>query len=393
MDAAVEAARLTRRFAVSAFQHLAVGDSNVAWSPYSVVQALAMLRPGARGRTAAEIDAVLQLPEAKPEPEPEPEHLSSFLGALNDVLATRSRQPTPADPEQAALRFETANALWGHLHTVWDPAYPAAIERDFGAAMQLVDYRRSPAEITATINGWTAERTHGRIPAILPPGVVTAITRLVLVSAVYLQAPWHEPFSAARTGVGPFTRADGSEVEVPVMHASLHHASVAEGEGWVAARLPLIGGAVAMTIVLPDGSVDEFVRSLTAETFEAVLTSTRRVATLQVALPRWTFRYASSLNDTLAALGMGLAFTDSADFSGMSATDRLTLSAVLHEAFIAVDEAGIEAAAATASIAILASAAYRPAAFVVDRPFVFVVHDVETATPLFLGAVADPLAT
>jgi serpin B len=222
--------------------------------------------------------------------------------------------------------------------------------------------------------------------------VLDELTRLVLVNAVYLKAPWEDPFEKSRTGVLPFNRADGSAVDVPAMRSELHGARYARGEGWEAAELRYAGSELAMTVVLPDrGTLEALENDLDGERLTHILRSPTSVGLLDLRLPKWTFRTGSSLEDILKALGLRTAFDDrAADFSGMTTEAELFISAVLHEAFIAVDEAGTEAAAATAVAISVQSAGPKPVSMIVDRPFLFVIHDVATATPVFVGRVADP---
>ena len=218
------------------------------------------------------------------------------------------------------------------------------------------------------------------------------LTRLVLVNALYLKAPWEIPFEKSLTESLPFQRADGSAVDVDTMVQTLS-ATVTEGDGWRAARLPYAGRALAMALVLPDAGRMREVESLLASGGLAAVLSAGRPTMLDLRLPRWTFRTQAPLNDVLQQLGMRTPFDpDAADFLPMTEEDLdLYVSAVLHEGFIAVDEEGTEAAAATAAVMSVTGAPVTEP-FHVDRPFLFVIHDVEYGTPLFLGRVDDPSA-
>jgi serpin B len=189
----------------------------------------------------------------------------------------------------------------------------------------------------------------------------------------------------------PFHRGDGSSVDVDTMRQPTLETTLTRGDGWRAARLPYAGGMLAMTLVLPDpGRMREVETVLTAGGLGEVL-SAGRPATLDVRLPKWTFRTQTPLNDVLRKMGMQTAFDpETADFQPMTEDDlALYISAVLHESFIAVDEDGTEAAAATAVVAIAASASVGEPLHV-DMPFLFAIHDVDHGTPLFQGKVNDP---
>jgi serpin B len=219
-------------------------------------------------------------------------------------------------------------------------------------------------------------------------------TLLVLVNALYLKAAWEDPFHESSTADADFHLADGTAVEVPTMLGHVG-ARVGSGDGWRSARLPYVGGTLAMTVVLPDSGRLAEVEALVAERDWSAVLDAPSHARLELRLPRFTVRAGARLREVLVALGMPTAFTDDADFSGLTVEEPLKISEVLHEAFVAVDELGTEAAAATAVVMQRAGAMPEPPVpFVVDRPFLFVIHttghDVEDGTPLFVGRVADP---
>jgi serpin B len=384
--AATAASEPVRAFTADLYRSLSRSDGNLVCSPYSVAAALAMARTGARGTTAAEMDKVLHAPGA--------EALNSGLGALDALLEKRSRAVRRADGSTAKVELRIANALWGQRGLTWRRPFLDALARSYDAGMRVVDYRRNPEAARSQINAWTGAQTNGKIDELIPEEVLTQLTRLVLVNAIYLKAPWEHPFEETRTEVLPFTRADGSAVDVPTMRTELYGAGYARGEGWEAAELRYAGNDLAMTGVLPDrGALQVLENDLDGERMARILRSPTRVGVVDLRLPKWTFRASSSLEDILRALGMPTAFEDgAADFRGMTTDAELFIGAVLHQAFIAVDEAGTEAAAATAVVVTQSSARPRPVSMVVDRPFLFVIHDIATATPVFVGRVADPSA-
>jgi serpin B len=384
--AAAGAAEVVRAFTADLYRRLSRSEGNLVCSPYSVAVAVAMAGTGARGRTAAEMDRVLHAPELQ--------RLNGGLGALDALLETRSGAVRRADGSTAKVELHVANSLWGQRGLTWHSAFLDTLARSYGAGMRLVDYRGNPEAARSRINAWTSTQTHGKIDRLVPEGVLDEMTRLVLVNALYLKAPWEYPFDKPRTEVRPFTRADGPPVTVPTMRTEIPAARYAHRAGWEAAELRYAGNDLAMTVILPNpGTLQALQNDLDGDRLAQILRSPAPVAALDLRLPKWTFRTTASLNDTLAALGMPTAFNErTADFSGMTSEERLFISAVLHQAFIAVDEAGTEAAAATATTLSATSAGPEPVSMVVDRPFLFVIHDVATATPLFIGRITDPSA-
>jgi serpin B len=253
--------------------------------------------------------------------------------------------------------------------------------------MRDVDFRGDPEQARTLVNAWTGQETHGRIPEILPKGVVDVMTRLVLVNALYFKAPWETPFEKTLTSSGPFHRADGTKVTVPLMRGDAEGSAVyLPGRHFTGARLPYRGGTLAMTVALPTGREDAALAELLGP---HALTAAGEPA-VAVTLPRWSYRVPTDLGDVLKALGMSDAFdADLADFSRMTDDEQLFIAFVLHQTFVAVDEDGTEAAAATA-VGMADSAALRAHSLVLDRPFLYVVHDTAHGTPLFVGRVADP---
>ncbi len=224
---------------------------------------------------------------------------------------------------------------------------------------------------------------------LVPVGVLSPATRLVLTNAVYFNAPWAVPFSPA--GDDAFHRLDGTDVQTPFMRLDMDFA-YAEGPGYQAIELPYIGGELSMVVLVPDAGVfAEVEASLTAADL-ADLSGQLGTRAVFFRLPKFEFRVTASLSEALKNLGMPTAFGGGADFSGITGSAALFISEVLHEAFIAVDELGTEAAAATA-VAFDESAPADPVTLSVDRPVIFLIRDVETNTILFLGRVLDPTAS
>lgn len=357
---------------------LTAPDANLALSPYSIVSALAMATNGAASRTLRQMQDVLGIDD-----------LASFNGGLNaltravEALAGEVRID---DQHTATIDLAAANQLFGDATTIWGKGFLDVLASEYAAGMRTVDFRNHPAAAETLINQWTSDQTHARIPTIIPPGTLDDLTRLVLVNALYLKAPWSTPFEASATSRQPFHRADGSAVDVDMMTGHGGGAYL-EGDHFTGARLPYVGGKLAMTVALPDEGHD-------TEVLAALLApgglNGAGVPLLSIGLPKWKFRVAADLNGPLSSMGMGTAFTDGADFTRMSPNEPLHIGGVLHQTFISVDEAGTEAAAATAVIMEASGGQVGGGALVCDRPFLFVLHDTQHGVPLFLGRVADP---
>lgn len=362
------AVRSAWRLGAGLWARTAAQPGNIALSPYSVLAALGMTLNGADGPTREQMLEVLATASEA--------ELNGGLNALTQAVEGLAGK----DVELAA-----ANQLFGQQGVAWEEAFLDTLAREYGAGLRALDFAGATEAARVAVNEWTAEQTRDRIPEILPEGSVDGLTRLVLVNTLYLKAAWLEPFEKSLTSDDAFRLADGTTVVVPTMHG-LAGTAYAEGDGWAAARLPFVGGSLAMTVVLPGEG-----RDVKAADLPAVL-EVVRPESVEVALPRWTFRSELALGGVLAGLGMPTAFSaGSADFGRMTETDeQLFLSEVFHQVFIAVDEEGAEAAAATAVVARTTSAPVVEHTLVLDRPFVFVIHDVEHGTPLFVGRVDHP---
>lgn len=358
---------------------------NLVLSPYSVLVALGMTLAGAAGTTAKEMRGVLGADGLG-------DRWHKGLNALTSSVDALAGRQERADGSKAELALATADQLFGQRGVGWSADFVDLLAKEYGAALRGVDFAGATEQARTLINDWVEERTRERIVDLVPEGVLDPSTRLVLVNAIYLKALWEVPFEKGLTAPGAFTRTDGSTVQADLMRDPAASATLARGDGWQAATLAYAGRRTAMTVVLPDaGRLEALERQVASDGFAPFLTG-GTATTLDLTLPRWSFRTAASLKPVLQALGMRAAFT-SADFTPMTDEDLdLYVADVLHQGFVAVDEEGTEAAAATAVVMAETSAPIAEE-FRVDRPFLFTIHDVEHGTPLFVGRVADPTAT
>jgi serpin B len=366
-------------FAVDLYQQLRAEPGNKFYAPFSISEALAMTWAGARGATASQMASALRftLPAAR---------LHPAFDALDLALASRGQNAQASDGQ--GFRLNVANALWGQIGYTFLAPFLDTLAEDYGAGMHVVDFVGAPEPARKIINDWVAGKTEDRIQDLLPAGSIDATTRLVLTNAIYFNAAWATPFEASRTKAAPFTRRDGSTVQVQTM-AGYPEVPYGEGDGWAAVELPYDGKELSMVLILPAaGQLDAFEAGLTGERLAAIPAAMTEHG-VDLTLPRFKIESTFSLADQLAKLGMKDAFTDTADFSGMNGKGGLFVGAVLHKAFVDVSEAGTEAAAATA-VVVNTTSAPEPATLHLDRPFLFFIRDVATGTVLFFGRVEDP---
>ncbi len=369
---AAEAAR-----AVNVFGHaLLTGaeEGNYAASPTSIATAMAMVYAGAGGETASEIAAALRYPD---------DGAAASLGRLGGRLAERSREGGDGRPP---LELSLVDDLWLQAGFELGDAYLEQLDRQFGAAPREVDFRADPDDARSRINEYVAEQTREKIPELLPGAAVTEDTRTVLTNALYLNAPWKTPFPEDATREQPFATPDGDE-QVPTMRLETQ-VGLAEGDEFRAVSLPYAAGELAALVVLPDEGQREAVEeAFDAETFATTVESLERTH-VDVKLPKFEVRRKVDVREKLGEMGVERAFDPEADFEAIH--EDLFVQAVRHEAYVAVDEKGTEAAAATAAGMGVTSMPPETVEFFVDRPFLFYVYDEPTGAILFATRIVDP---
>jgi len=368
-------------FALDLYQALRSQDGNLVYSPYSISLALAMTYAGARGETESQMAQTLHfLPQNK---------LHTAFNALDLELAKRGETQSK---DETPLQLNIANAVWAEQTFPFLKDYLDLIAQNYGAGIQMADFINQHEAIRKEINGWVEAKTNDKIQDLLPEGVLDPSTRMVLVNAIYFKADWMLPFDPNNTHEAPFHLLDGSDVQVEMMSESLSGISYIGGDGYQAIELPYQGETAAMDIIVPDeGRFDEIESELDAEKLNEILASMQPGAGLQLELPKFSFTTDFGLKEQLTAMGMPDAFDpDNADFSGMTGKRDLYIDTVLHKAFVAVDEKGTEAAAATAVIMELTSAMLPDVSLTIDRPFIFVIRDLPSGQILFVGRVRNP---
>ncbi len=355
-------------------------DGNLFYSPYSISLALAMTYAGARGETEQQMADTLHytLPQ---------DRLHPAFDWLDLELASRGEGARGKDDH--GFRLNIVNTTWGQKDYQFLPEYLDTLALNYGAGMQLVDFVGDPEGARVAINDWVSDQTEGRIEDLIPPGVIDSLTRLVLTNAIYFNAAWAEPFEERQTADGSFYLLDGSEVTVRMMHHTASY-GYAEGEGYRAIELSYDGHELSMVILLPaEGEFEAFEDTLDADRADAIL-SDLTYGEVALTMPKFEVESDFSLVDALAEMGMPIVFSMGADFSVMDGTHDLFIGEVLHKSFITVDEAGTEAAAATAVEMQLKAAPMEPIEVAIDHPFVFFIRDVETGTILFVGRIVNP---
>ncbi|HWF23840.1 MAG TPA: serpin family protein [Solirubrobacteraceae bacterium] len=378
------AVRASESLGLALLNRLGHGAGNVVFSPYSIETALSMVGEGARGSTARQIDHVLLTRS--------PAAVAAGLAALNRRLTAASTAPN-------APRVDVANGLWVQSGLVLRQPFTEALATLFRAPPQLTDFAGAPETARQAINAWVAARTENRIGNLFPPGTITHQTAAVLANAIYLAAHWAHPFTPSRTAPGPFypgagapvhvpfmTDGAGAPVHVPFMTEAPTEFAYARRAGYRAIDLPYLSSTLSMLLVMPaPGTLASFERALTGRGLARVerSLSPRRV---DLRVPRFELKFDTALNAVLSHLGMPIAFTNGANFSGITAPTQLKIAAVEHAADLKVDEQGTVAAAATGIGLVPTSIMVGPTTrLTLDHPFLAFLRDDATGAILFVA--------
>jgi serine protease inhibitor len=366
-------------FAVDLYGKLRAQHGNLFFSPASISTAFGMAYAGARGQTATQMATVFHftLPPAQ---------LNLAMGALlKDMNAAHT-----------GYELRTADALWAEQDAHFLESYLNLTKTDYAAGFHRVDFKSSPGSVRTTINQWIAQQTNNKIQNLIAPGVLTPATRLVLTNAIYFKGAWLNPFDKSLSQDEDFHLSATQTVKVPHMHRTGSYRYF-DGGAFQALELPYQGNDLSMVVLLPKdiAGLATLEQSFTSVALSGWLRHLEPAPKVILTLPRFTMTQQFELSNTLSGLGMPLAFSGAADFSGMTGKPDFTISAAIHKAFIDVNEQGTEAAAATAIV--MRSLAMRspqpeppPVVFRADHPFLFLIRQTKSGALLFMGRVDDP---
>lgn len=373
------------RFALDLYKKLSQdpvsNEKSLFFSPFSISSAFAIVYEGARGTTADEIQSVFHFPKD------DETRRTGFAGIISGI-----------NSGDADYTLSTANALWAEQTYPFLPAYISTAEQYYSAHVTNLDFKNNTEASRLIINNWVEDQTNDRIRDLLPSSALDSWTRLVITNAVYFKGTWEEQFDETQTKQDFFTVSPGTTASVQMMQRTDPDATFnyAEADLFQALEMPYAhesGKQLSMLVILPKGNnlaaVESSLNTLDLSDLRDSLTLER----VNVFFPKFRLDTTYNLPGTLASMGMPIAFTDSADFSGMGGTLDLKISDVIHKAFIDVNEEGTEAAAATAIEMRATGAISRPVpipVFRADHPFLFLIIDDETGSVLFIGRMINP---
>jgi len=377
-------------FALEIYAKLQSREGNLFFSPYSISTALAMAYAGARGQTESQIAKVLHFPAVvNPATEsiislvPDRRHFASEFGEIIKNLNNRG--------QKSNYELNVANALWGQKGYDFLEEFLNLVNTGYGGQLNEVDFVRATEAARKTINSWVEKKTNNKIRNLIGKGVLDSMTRLVLTNAIYFKGNWASQFEEDRTQDAPFTLIDGRKIDIPMMNQTAEFGYM-ETETFQGLNLPYVNNELSMIILLPkerDG-LKELEKTLTQENLSRWI-SKHREHKVVVSIPKFKVTSQFSLASVLKSMGMEDAFSTNADFSGINGKRDLFISAVIHKAYVDVDEEGTEAAAATAVTMRLTSVGpTQIPVFRADHPFLFLIRDNDSGSILFIGRVMNP---
>ena len=350
------------------------GNGNVVSSPASLLIALAMLRAGASGGTAAEMDSVLGLPA---------ERRDEALNALLASLEAFDGDPGSVDEKDPPRRpvLHTANGLFVDKGEPTGERYLQSLARHYGTGVYPVDFQDEAATKPA-IDAWVNQNTGGRIKK--APAKYDRRNTFSVLNAVYFASAWKVPFDPADTSELPFTTPDGGQVSVPTM-SGVQDLAYARGAGWQAVDLPYAEGFV-MRLVLPDSGTPGSGAQYAADAAPAL--EAAAPVPVQIFLPKWEQEGDFELRKIFTDLGLQKMLETATDFDSIQRGLKITQAG--QSANITVAEKGTIAAAVTQINARAVSGVASTQEIRFDRPFHYEIIHVETGLPLFMGRVSDP---
>ena len=359
----------------------AAPGENIVYSPVSAAQAIGLVQLGARGQTAAQIEAVLGIGP----------------GEAGATSLNRTREALVRDTQGATVRI--ANALFLSNEYRFSPAYTGAASRLFAAKTETLDFASRPGEAVAVINGWANKATAGLVPQIVDQSSLNRDAAAYLTNATFFEAEWRTAFRGGRTA--PFLFGDRSERDFHFMEGRLSVPYV-QRNGWLAVRLsyglPKEGerARFVMDVMMPARRIAD-AQPLGGAAIASIASDLAAAPSrnVLVEMPRFEADMRRDLIAPLRALGLTLPFDRGrADLSGMYApgSQRLYIEEAFQVAKLQVYERGTKAAAVTVAVPVPVSMPppFEGVQFTIDRPFVFVIRDLVTDTALFVGRIAAP---
>ncbi|MFH0906274.1 MAG: serpin family protein [archaeon] len=369
-------------FALDLYSHYKskeeLNNKNLFFSPYSISTALAMTYEGAKGQTASEMQNVFYFPEDNT-------RRGGFARLYNVI-----------NKQNKSYQLSTANALWAQKDYKFLDSYFQIIDNYYGGKVTNLDFVNKTEESRITINNWVEDKTNNKIKDLIPQGIITQATRLVLTNAIYFKGNWDLEFEKEKTQEKDFFINSTNTIKAQIMSKfpkAEEKYKYFEDNDLQVLELPYKDKEISMVILLPkDNNLSNLENNLTIDKFDQYINNLSITKVDEIYIPKFKFETKYFMNDDLIDMGMPTAFSQSADFSGMDGVGGLFIAAVIHQAFVEVNEQGTEAAAATAVVMDKAMISEPPKRIIfnANHAFIFLIKDNATNQILFMGRVVDP---
>ena len=364
-------------FAIELYQKLKSAQDNLFFSPFSISTAMAMTYAGACANTEKQMSAAMHFDLDQ----------KKFHAEFGEIQSHLNKYEKKGD-----VKLEVANSLWLQKEYTFLPAFLEETKK-YDPGLNYVNFISETEKTRIAINTWVEKKTNDKIKDLISPGTLDAMTRLVLANAIYFKGKWASPFDSSATKNMPFYGPSSGGVNVPMMRKSDHELGYMENRDIQCLEMPYAGNDLSMFVILPKkrNGLNELEKIFTEANLAAWSKCIHKEKVV-VFFPRFKSLKSFLLTQELSSMGMHDAFSRAADFSGMTGTKDLSISDVIHKAFIEINEEGTEAAAATAVVMKLLSAREEslPPTFRADHPFIFLIRDNQSGAILFMGRIMDP---
>jgi len=366
------------QFALDYYSKLKSKDSgNIFFSPFSISSAFVMTYEGAKSETAEEMRSVFYFPE-------DSNLRRTEYASIFDELNKGDKK----------YKLSSANALWAQQDYQFSKDYFDNVEKYYSGKATNLDFKKDPEGSRITINSWVENQTNEKIKDLIPSGLINTMTKLVLTNAIYFKGEWVQEFNQEDTKEENFYITPEETVKVDMMRRLDEEAEFPyyETADLQILEMPYSGEETSMLVLLPEeDNLEEVEKQLTGENL-VIWQENLKKQRVKVYFPKFKLETKYFLKPFLGQMGMPTAFTEAADFSGMTGKRDLMIAEVIHQAFVEVDEKGTEAAAATGVVMEMTAMPAEPVipVFRADRPFIFLIQEKETGSILFMGRVVNP---
>ncbi len=363
-------------FAFDLYKMISVKPENMFYSPYSISAALAMTYTGARNNTEKQMSSVMHFPASN----------EAFYNQYNTVL-----KDINALNDGSTMNIYTANSIWAQKNFKFKEDFIGVLKNSYNSSLNTVDFIKETEASRILINKWVEDQTKEKIKDLIQPGLIDYLTRMVLVNAIYFKANWETAFDEKQTQKMDFYINESSSVTCDFMFAEKEFKYYEQGDELKAIEIPYSKGNMSMLVIMSKekNGFAQVNKLMSLELYNKInegLVSKK----VKLWLPKFKTTSEFELSEVLQQMGMREAFSDNADFSGMTGKKDLKISKVIHKAFVEVNEAGTEAAAATAVVMRVKSMPVNPPEFRADHPFMFIIKENKNNSILFAGNIFDP---